>query len=156
MSLPPIVLPVAVKFTTRVVLAPADNKIGDKDEVTLDDIADQPFIKLDSRGPLGQLLSAQVESSGLQLNTVANVETYHVAKALVSNHAGVTITDEVTAKSEGYANIVVRPLSPTLRFKISALRSDKMPLSVVSKKFLTHVDKCIQDFLNRPVQDYSR
>lgn len=138
------------------VLAPADVDLGSKKTVGLDDIADLPFIKLDNRGPLGQLLSAHVESSGRRLNTVANVETYHIAKALVSNHAGVTITDEVTAKSEGYPNIAIRPFSPTIKFRISALRSDKMPLSVVCKKFLSHMDKAIQEFLGQPLQDHSR
>lgn len=131
------------------VLMPSDVDVDDKQEVTLNDLVDLPFIKLDTRGPLGRLLSTHIESSGVQLNTVAYVETYHVAKALVSYGAGITITDEVTAKSVGHANIKLRPLKPALRFRISALRSDNAPISVVCQKFLTHMSQSIRDFLDQ-------
>lgn len=133
---------------TFVVLTPTDVDLGTKHEVTLNDLAGRPFIKLDNRGPLGRLLSAHIESSGVQLDTVAYVETYHIAKALVSYGAGITITDEVTARSSGHANIKMRPLKPGLRFRISALRSDNVPLSIVSKKFLAHLGKSIRIFLD--------
>ena len=136
---------------TLCVLAPPDIDLGAKHAVTLNDLADLPFIKLDNRGPLGRLLSSHIESSGVKLNTVAYAETYHVAKALVSYGAGITITDEVTAKSDGHANIKVRQLEPDIGFRISALRSDNAPLSIVSQQFLAHLSTSIRKFLEKPV-----
>lgn len=133
------------------VLTPPDVELDTKQDVSLNDLADLPFIKLDIRGPLGRLLSAHIDSSGVQLNTVAYAETYHLAKALVSYGAGITITDEVTAKSVGHANIRVWPLKPELRFRISALRSDNVPLSIVSQRFLDHLGKGVRKFLDQPV-----
>jgi DNA-binding transcriptional LysR family regulator len=151
----PVVMPGIAEETlahgTLCVLAPPDIDLGAKHAVTLNDLADLPFIKLDNRGPLGRLLSTHIDSSGVQLNTVASVETYHVAKALVSYGAGITITDEVTAKSDGHADIQVRPLNPVLRFRISALQSENVPMSIVSQKFLAHLSNSIREFLDRPV-----
>lgn len=151
----PVVMPGIAEETlahgSLYVLTPPDVDLGAKDVVTLNDLADLPFIKLDNRGPLGRLLSTHIESSGVQLNTVAYVETYHVAKALVSYGAGITITDEVTAKSDGHANIKVRPLEPDIGFRISALRSDNVPLSIVSQQFLAHLSTSIREFLEKPV-----
>lgn len=133
-----------------VVLTPGNIDFGDKKSVILSDLAGIPFISLDNKGPLGRLLSTHIDSSGVELNTIAYSETYHVAKALVSCGAGATITDEITAKSNGHDNVRVWPLEPALRYRISALHFDKVPTSVISRKFIEHLRVSIQEFLARP------
>lgn len=130
-----------------VVLTPPGMEFGDKRQLSIEDLVGLSFINLDKRGPLGRLLSARIESSGVALDTVAHAETYQVAKALVAYGVGVTVTDEVTAKSSGHDEVRVWPLVPGLKFRITALRLDKAPMSMVCRRFVDHLVECLGDFL---------
>jgi DNA-binding transcriptional LysR family regulator len=130
-----------------VVVTPPSMAFGKQKTVSIDDLDGCDFIKLDNRGPLGRLLSNQIEASGAVLNTVAFADTYQVAKALVAYGVGVTIIDEVTARSSGHDSIRVWPLSPDARFRMSALHQDKAPLSIVSQKFIDHLRSSLREFL---------
>ena len=145
----PVVLPgvseQVLSHGSFVVLTPTDVDFGSKKVVSIEDLVELPFIRLDSKGPLGRLLSTHIESSGVELNTVAFSETYHIAKALVSYGTGVTITDEITANAQSHSDVRVWPFSPVLRFRISALRFDGAPLSRVAQKFVSHLQDCVKE-----------
>ena len=130
------------------VLAPDDADFGQKTSLSLDDISAYPFISLDRRGPLGRLLSKHVRSSKVALNTVAYAETYQVARSMVSYGAGVTVADEITAKSSGHGNVAYWPLEPELTFRISALHSENSPMSLVARDFRDHLKACVRAFLD--------
>ena len=130
-----------------VVLAPTSVHISDDPRIRLSDLAHLPFINLSSRGPLGQMLTAHLESSNVTLNTVAKSETYHVAKSLVENGVGVTIIDEITARSPSNESVRLWRLKPSLRFRISVLHVDRQPLSVSAKRFVKHLREETQHFL---------
>lgn len=130
-----------------VVVTPPDMNFSGRKSVSITDLDGLEFIGLDKRGPLGRLLSNHIESSGAELNHVANAETYQVAKALVAYGVGVTIIDEVTALSSGHESIRLWPLEPEIRFRISALHLDKAPLSIVSQRFIEHLEQSLQQFL---------
>jgi len=131
-----------------VALTPPGIDFGAKKSLGIADLAKHPFISLDDRGPLGRLLSTHVESSGARINTVAWAETYQVAKALVSYGVGVTITDEVTARSSGHDAVRMWPFSPLMQFKIAALRLDNAPMSIVCRRFVDHLKECVLAFLD--------
>lgn len=133
-----------------VVLAPADEDFGDKVSLKLDDIADKPFIALNSRGPLGQSLSTHFASSGVDLNIVTWTETYHVAKALVARGVGITITDEITARSGSNADIQILPLKPRLEYRINTLHLANEPMSVLGTNFVEHLKTSLREFLRAP------
>jgi DNA-binding transcriptional LysR family regulator len=133
-----------------VVLAPADEDFGDKTSLNLGDIADRPFIALNSRGPLGQSLSTHFASSGVELNIVTWTETYHVAKALVARGVGITITDEITARSGSSDDIQIFALTPRLEYRINTLRLASEPLSVLGTNFVEHLKDSLRDFLRTP------
>jgi DNA-binding transcriptional LysR family regulator len=128
-----------------VVLSPPGTFAGPEQPVVIPDLADLPFIELDRRGPLGRLLSAHIDSSGIRLQTVAYAETYHVAKALVAHGVGVAICDEITARSSGHADVQVHDLEPLLEFNISAIHIDQAPLSLVCRGFVDH----LRDYMGR-------
>ena len=130
-----------------VVLAPASEDLDGKTSLKLDDIANRPFIALNSRGPLGQSLSTHFASSGVDLNIVTWTETYHVAKALVARGVGMTITDEITARSGCTGDIQILPLKPRLEYRINTLRLASEPMSVLSTKFVEHLKLSLRDFL---------
>jgi DNA-binding transcriptional LysR family regulator len=130
-----------------VVLTPPGADFGAKQELGLDDLTEHPFIRLDDRGPLGRLLSSHIESSKASVKSVVYAETYQVAKALVSYGAGVTISDEITAHSSGHDTVRVWPLTPSLKFRIVALRLEKAPTSIVCRQFVDHLGDCVRAFL---------
>lgn len=130
-----------------VVLAPSDSHFRAGQAVTIRDLRDYPFIGLNNRGPLGRLLSNYLESSNTELEVVARSETYHVAKKLVALGAGVTIADEISARSETGGQVKILPLKPKLSFDIKAMRLASTPLSLAGNAFIEHLKTCILDFL---------
>jgi DNA-binding transcriptional LysR family regulator len=130
-----------------VVLAPPGTLAQGGRPVGIADLAGLPFVKLDRRGPLGRLLSAHIDSGGIQLQTVAYAETYHVAKALVAHGMGVTICDEITARSSGHERVEIHGLEPLLEFRISAIHTDQAPLSLIGRAFLDHLRVYLGRFL---------
>jgi len=130
-----------------VVLASEDETFGGKTELTIADLVDCPFIALSSRGPLGQALSGYLAEHGAELNVVAWSETYHVARELVAQGVGVTIADDVTARSGATEKVRRIRLRPTLNFKVKALHLDSMPLSIGASRFAKHLGVVLRQFL---------
>lgn len=130
-----------------VVLAPLDSTFDDEQAVTIEDLNGRPFIGLNNRGPLGRLLSTHLATSDVVLDVVAWSETYHVAKALVACGVGITIADEITARSSAGGEVKVLPLSPSLEFEIKALHLASTPLSIVANQFITHLGDSMAVFL---------
>ncbi len=70
------------------------------------------------------------------------------AKALVAYGTGVTITDEITASADSNGELRRWPLEPTLSFNISTLRFDNMPLSRVAQKFVEHLKRTVEAYID--------
>lgn len=130
-----------------VVLARDDETFVGKDELTVKDLEGYPFIALNRRGPLGKSLSEYLAGQGANLDIVAWSETYHVARELVAQGVGVTIADDVTARSGPAGNVRRIPLRPALRFDVNALHLDSMPLSLGANRFIKHLGKVLKAFL---------
>ncbi len=106
------------------------------DNLAIEDIGDLPFIRLHSKGPLGQLLDAHFSDVGASPNVVAVTETYQIARALVAEGAGIAIIDEITARSDTDADITVLNMHPELNFDVCALHVEESPLSRLAERFL--------------------
>ncbi len=119
--------------------------------LTLDDLDGVPFINLSTRSPLGQMLANRIESGGIQLHSIANVETYQMAKALVAHGAGVALIDEITAKSVGHEHIIARRMDPPLQFEVSIVHAESTPFSVVTQQFISHLKEETRSFLQTPL-----
>jgi len=133
-----------------VVLAHDEATFDGRSTLSIDDLGGHPFIGMNSRGPLGRALSAYIASSDAELDVVAWSETYHVAKVLVACGAGVTIVDEITARSAVAGDVVMLALEPPLEFDIKALHLGDAPLSISAKRFIKHLAAIIKDFLANP------
>lgn len=129
------------------VLAPDRAETGRRKSISLEELRDSPFIGLNSRGPLGQALKDLIEAADIKPEFVAWTETYHVAKALVASGAGITITDEITARSRFAGDLVMLPLRPAVKFDIALLQRADAPLSLAAKSFRTHLGKCVKAML---------
>lgn len=130
-----------------VVIAPVSMSFASTDSVSIADLAEHPFIALNSRGPLGRLLSTYLATSDVELDIVAWTETYHIAKALVANGTGVAIVDEITARSSAGGATQVLKLQPRLGFTVAALHMGNAPPSIAANHFISHLQTSISDFL---------
>jgi len=128
-------------------LAPAKNG-----KLTLEDLQGLDFVNLNARSPLGQILATRIESSDIRLHTVANVETYQMAKALVAHGAGVALIDEITARSSGHDQVAAFYLDPPLPFEISIMHTVSDPFSVITQRFIRHLKTELAVFLERPLR----
>jgi len=134
-----------------VVIANRSVDFAGKSKLALDDLRGMDFVNLNARSPLGQILATRIESSDIQLRTVANVETYQMAKALVAHGAGVALIDEITARSSGHDSVATYYLDPPLPFEISILRNVSDPFSVITQRFVDHLQAEMSAFLQRPL-----
>jgi DNA-binding transcriptional LysR family regulator len=117
-------------------------KLNTGSKMTLEDLAGLPLVNLNSRSPLGQILATHIENSGIEFHSVASVETYQMAKALVSHGAGVALIDEFTARSAGHLNVVASPLNPPMQFTV---------FSIVTQQFIAHLKNETRAFLEAPL-----
>ena len=108
-------------------------------------LAGTQFIGLSGSGPLGDLVSHELERRGITLTTVATVHTYYVAAALVRFGAGVTVVDEFTARAALTPSLVFRPFDPALRFGVHCIYLIDRPPSGVVKKFLAVLEQVVAD-----------
>lgn len=129
------------------VLAPDDTEFDGKRSLTVEDLEDRPFIALNRRSPLGRLLSEYLASSDVEPRIVAWTETYHIARALVASGAGVTITDEITARSAIGGEVVQLPLEPAVEFDVTLLQVADTPLSIATKRFAEHLGMRVREML---------
>lgn len=134
-----------------VVLSKEPSEPGNPSKMTLEELDGMHFINLSTRSPLGQLLAARFEASNIRLHTVANVETYQMAKALVAYGAGVALIDEITARSSGHDGVIARYLDPSLHFEISIMHTVTDPLSIITQRFIRHLKTEINAFLQPPL-----
>ena len=123
----------------------AVGKLAAKAPIDLAALKNVPLIRLNNRGPLGQLLDAYLESSDTAFNIVAATETYHIAYGLVARGVGVSIVDEVTARSYGSANVDVIPLKVPLKFDICAVQRANAGTSQTATQFLEHAEQIASD-----------
>ncbi len=129
--------------------------MGGKTTLAFEDLEGMPFVNLGTRSPLGQLLANRIETSAVNLRTVANVETYQMARALVAHGAGVALIDEITARSSGHDTVIARYLNPPLQFNISILHAESDPFSVATQRFIDHLKTETRAFLQAPLYQRS-
>lgn len=131
-----------------VAIAHKSMDFGIKQRLPLNDLEGKPYINLNTRSPLGRLLARRKQANNIRFNNVVKVETYQLAKALVAQGAGVSIIDEITARSSGHADVIFRKLQPPLEFNIALLHLEHEPLSMVTQNFVEHLRTAVKSFLN--------
>jgi len=130
-----------------VAIAHKSMDFGIKQRLTLNDLDGMPFVNMNTRSPLGRLLASRRKANNIRFNNVAKVETYQMAKALVAEGVGVSIIDEITARSTGHKDVIARKLQPPLEFKIGLLHVESEPLSVVTQHFVEHLREAVKAYL---------
>jgi hypothetical protein len=99
-----------------------------------------------------RLLASRKKANNIKFNNVAKVETYQMAKALVAQGAGVSIIDEITARSTGHRDVVAWKLYLLLEFNIALLHLESELLSIVTQHFVEHLKTAVDTFLKAPTR----
>jgi DNA-binding transcriptional LysR family regulator len=122
-----------------VLIAPLDEPDLPAGPVMLADLDGRPFIRLNERGPLGQLLTSHLAASEVHLQEVAVCETYQIARRLVAQGLGLSVVDQLTAHGAAGGDVRVLPFEPEIPFSVDLLTLENRPLTLLCQRFADHL-----------------
>jgi len=108
--------------TGFVCVAPEGMTLPKGSPLSLRDIQDYPLITLSQKSVLGQILNRKLEDifdGPADSHIVA--ETYHLAKRLVKQNAGIAVIDGITALSGDMSGLQIRKTAPSLNVNIEVI-----------------------------------
>jgi DNA-binding transcriptional LysR family regulator len=107
-----------------VCVAPRGKGSGDRRAtVTMQEILQGPFIRIDERDPLGAVLADQWSRLGLAPHAGITVQTHHIAMVMAEQGFGPAIIDSLTAMASAPSVLHVRTLLPEVPVEVHALQS---------------------------------
>ncbi len=114
--------------------------------VTLQDIVQQKnVISIENSGPLGHLLNTIFTDTIPTTNkSHITAQTYLMAKNLVALGSGIAVMDEFSAQTTLYGDVCVKPLSPLLKYNVSAIYLEQNIPSVDAKSFIKFFAKFLK------------
>jgi DNA-binding transcriptional LysR family regulator len=104
------------------------------------------FIGL-STEPSSNILGAAFEENHLHSAPLLQVQTYYIARSLVSAGAGCAIVDEFTARAPPVGDIVIRRLNPAIRVRVNVYRSAFHPTGESVEHFIEHLDSAYKSLM---------
>jgi DNA-binding transcriptional LysR family regulator len=111
--------------------------------VELELLRNYRFISTIASGPIGTLLSQELDRRGVQLDEVASARTLHIGCALVRHGVGMTVVDSYTARASLVPGLTMRPLHPRVTFDVQAMYLVDRPPGALALKFLKTFGKVI-------------
>lgn len=93
-------------------------------------------IGVTAAGPVGRVLTAAIEQTGISFRESVSVQTFFVAARLAQLEGGLTVIDEFTARAAGSSGFRWMRTSPQLVFNVSAVTLADRPMSRATKRFL--------------------
>lgn len=110
----------------------------------LDQLRDHRFISPVQSGPIGRVLSSELNRMDVTLNEVVSARTYYVAAGLVRAGVGMAIVDNFTAQASLAQGLSSRPLQPAITFDINAVYLQNRPPSQAASQFLEQLSAVIE------------
>lgn len=105
--------------------------------IPLEHLRGRRFISPTQSGPVGTMLSNELERLNVQLDEVVSARTYYVAAALVQTGLGMAIVDNFTGHAFLSSGLSFRPLQPAIAFDINAISLQNQPPSLAASRFLS-------------------
>jgi DNA-binding transcriptional LysR family regulator len=102
------------------------------------------LITLRPDDPLGRLLAAACEEADVELAARIEVQTYHIARALVEDGTGCAIVDGYTARGIDPARARVLRLTPAIRFEVKLLVNAHAPLPALARVMIAQLELALQ------------
>lgn len=113
----------------------------------LKDLDALPLITLNQKSVLGRVLNNKLEDSfGHPVSSTIVVETYHLAKRLVKQNAGMAIIDAITALSGDVSGLAIRKIDPAIAIKVDVITRLNEPLAKFQTHFIEDIQTAMNDF----------
>lgn len=116
---------------------------SNKTRINISELTEHDTISILDSGPLGDIVEAQLATLDKPLQSLIQVQTYYIAKNLVSHGLGLAIVDEFTASAAASNGLQVTHFDQRMPFEVKGCTNKDHPLSQVSSKFL----QCIHEVL---------
>ena len=113
--------------------------------IHLSSLREQKFISPVQGGPIGRILSSELDHLDVVLDEVASARTYYVAAALVRAGVGMAIVDNFTAQASLTPGLATRPLQPAITFDINAVYMQDRPPTRMASEFLERLATLIDE-----------
>jgi DNA-binding transcriptional LysR family regulator len=135
----------AVKLghTALVCVGPPEDRKPQREPIAIKEVVTRNWISISNVEPLGEFIQRELEVQGLG-GQMASIEaqTWHVARALAARGVGLTLIDELTART-GADRVSIRPVTPPLSIGIYALWRDGEIQSPAAMAFVDVLRACV-------------
>lgn len=127
--------------TEFICVAPIDMKwsgsVQGATALRLVELESLPLITLNEKSVLGQLLHRKLEDAfSKPVDSRIIVETYHIAKRLVKEGAGIAIIDSITAYSGDNSGLAFKKISPTIDISVDVISRVNEPMARIRETFV--------------------
>jgi DNA-binding transcriptional LysR family regulator len=99
-------------------------------------LAGRDMVGITNSGPVGDLLSSELERHDISINEVVSNQTYYLTAALTRCGAGMGIVDEFTARAHVDARLSSLPIAPAIRFRVECVYLEDRPPSPAAERFI--------------------
>lgn len=135
-------------LTVRCVcIVPESHRLASNDVITPKDLDGEPFIALEPHHMTYSRLATVFSEWSSSFNVRANVQLFLPACVLVSNGAGVSVIDPITAKLNSHRAIKIIPFEPAIPFALAIARPMDSPLSLLAESFIELIKKEYSEYL---------
>jgi DNA-binding transcriptional LysR family regulator len=136
--------------TGFVCIAPEGMTLPDNKILKIEDVQDFPLITLNGKSVLGQILNRRLEDVFEKpLDSHIIVETYHLAKRLVKQNAGIAIIDAITALSGDVRGLQVRKIMPVIPINVDVIMRLNEPRTKFQALFNEDLKSAMNEFQSK-------
>ncbi|MDF1608683.1 LysR substrate-binding domain-containing protein [Hoeflea sp. YIM 152468] len=116
-----------VQTLKAVCILPAGHRLAGKTQITPQDLEDEPFISLGPQDQSRVLIDTLFDDHGVARRISIETGQSDAACTFVAEGVGCSIVDPISAWTNAGPDILVRPIQPTVEFKIWLIRSRTAP-----------------------------
>ena len=136
--------------TGFVCVAPEGMTLPKTKALNIADLQNLPLITLNGKSVLGQILNRRLEDAFDEpIDSHIVVETYHLAKRLVKQNAGIAIIDAITALSGDLSGLQMRKISPSIAINVDVITRLNVSGLKTHSNFITELDSAMKSFRGR-------
>lgn len=136
-----------LSVTELICVAPTGYLDSSPKQITLEDIEPYPLITLNEKSILGRILNQKLSDAfTMPVDSRIVAETYHIAKRLVRQGAGVAIIDSITAYSGDRAGLEFRTVRPPLHVNVDVVTRLNEPIPPYGVRFIDILRRTFVEF----------
>jgi len=125
-------------------VSPDNSNLELAKSLDLEALENYPLITLNAKSVLGQVLNNKISDDlKSSINSPIIVETYHLAKRLVRQGAGVAVIDSITAYSGDAGNLRFHRIKQMPKINIDIITRSNVPIAKIVHDFKDDIRKAI-------------